>query len=168
MLYHRRLQVDTPQLYAHLLAGRFDGQFDLLNVTSDAHANILAEAKSFADNVNAAIKFTDEHGNSIELAPAHKLVLARCKVGNANLANLPSNYKIYRITYDTNAILTAADAETVSNWTSVDDIFMINNVNSHDREFWRKVRPHTKIYLSGPLICVFDPTKIKWFVDPRD
>lgn len=76
----------------------------------------------FAESTTPTIRFTNEYGNYIQLSTSDKSLTAVFKNGNNPLAELPRNYRSYDIRYEVDAIITAADADALTTWTSTREI----------------------------------------------
>lgn len=114
--------------------------YKFVNITAGAHPNILSEVKLFTESAVPRIRFTDEHGNNIELFNSEKKVRAEYH-GDTNLIDLPKDYKWYQILVYKTANYTAADIDTILNWKLAEKVTFVaaGKVHLQNEPFWKRL-----------------------------
>lgn len=121
MLRLSTLIVNTPEKFAKLKAGAFDGQYYFIRVTSRATPDVWLQPQHFWNSTAHSLTFIEEKGRAlIQLFPheGHGRAIVYIWGGEKSLAGVPENYGLYTVQYGPYAEVMPENVDSILTWTN--------------------------------------------------
>lgn len=130
-LIRSRLLIDTPEKYNQLKQGQCDNKYRYVDITTEAHPDVLLQPQFFWNASFVKLKFISSNeykNNAIQIFPISKRAEIHFNIGDNPMSGVPNNYNEFFIYYwYPMAIPTDENINSILNWTEATRLRIYEN-----------------------------------------